>query len=117
MDHCCTTIFLALFLSKLCISLLASRYLSTLSRYILSGSVTGPLLVIFGLGTGLTGFYLCVSNRRMVRDLKARRRQYRSFSLASACSQPGDIASVTSTYQQILVDSATQCQQVSPGCD
>ena len=79
--------------------------------------MSGPLLVIFGLGTGLTGFYLCVSNRRMVRDLKARRRQYRSFSLASACSQPGDIASVTSTYQQILVDSATQCQEVSPGCN
>ena len=68
---------------------------------------------MFGLGAGVTGSYLCLSRRKMLNDIKARKMRYKSFvSLHHTPTHSdlveehsaGDIRSITETYQKIIQD-------------
>ena len=75
--------------------------------------ILGPVLIMFGLGAGVTGTYLCLSRRKMLNDIKARKMRYKSFvSLHHTPTHSdlvddhsaGDIRSITETYQKIIQD-------------
>ena len=61
--------------------------------------------MMFGLGFGVTGGYLCLSRQKMLKDIKARRMRYKSFtSIQTPAESECGLSSITETYQKIIQD-------------
>ena len=71
---------------------------------------SGPILVMLGVGCAIVGIFLCLSNKKMMRELQARKMRYKSFSSVmnpnqrqfSYGSNVSLVTSITETYEHII---------------